>query len=172
MGGEDKGWVKWQGKALVEHMHPILRPLTDDLIISCNRTPPRYGRLADQIVCDPNPDFPGPLIGIIEALKVAKHPHMLVLPCDAPLIDIDLIEQLTFLPDEHPVLCQQDGFWQPLFSLIPKSALPALEALWQAGERSPARALQSLKPRAIYCDSHDPRLANFNDPSYLKEALC
>src|SRR5690606_25755799 len=52
MGGKDKGWVQWQGMALIEHLHRTVRPLTDDLIISCNRNQDRYADLADQLVHD------------------------------------------------------------------------------------------------------------------------
>ncbi|WP_154218484.1 NTP transferase domain-containing protein, partial [Pseudomonas syringae] len=44
MGGRDKGLIEWQGKALIEHLHALTRPLTDDLIISCNRNIERYAQ--------------------------------------------------------------------------------------------------------------------------------
>ncbi len=94
MDGQDKGWVMWQGQALIEHMQRVVRPLTDDLIISCNRNHARYQMLADQLVSDPDQDFSGPLVGIISALQVARHPYLIVLPCDAPRIDQALLLQL------------------------------------------------------------------------------
>jgi len=171
MGGQDKGWVTWQDQALIEHMHAVVRPLTDDLIISCNRNHERYQPLADQLVSDPNQDFSGPLIGILSALKVARHPHLIVLPCDAPRIDRSLLEQLYAQACERPVLFKQQGFWQPLFSIIPRGQRGALQTLWEAGERSPKHALLQLNPIAIHCAADEQRLANFNDPSVLQQPL-
>ena len=63
MGGQDKGLVTWQGQPLIAYAQRVARPLTDDLIISCNRNPDQYARFADQLVSDGNDDFAGPLAG-------------------------------------------------------------------------------------------------------------
>ncbi len=171
MGGQDKGWVTWQGQALIEHMQRVVRPLTDDLIISCNRNHARYQALADQIVSDPTLDFNGPLVGILSALEVARHPYLMVLPCDAPLIDLALLTQLKQQAGERPVLLKHQDHWQPLFSIIPCAQLSTLQSLWAAGERSPKHALLKLNPIAIHCPDDEQRLANFNDPSVLLQPL-
>lgn len=170
MGGQDKGWVRWGEHALIEHVQRVARPLTDDLIISCNRNQTRYRALADQLVSDPADDFPGPLIGIIEALKIARHPNLLVLPCDAPRIDRQLLEHLCQHAGERPVMLRQDGYWQPLFSLLPTALLPHLQEQWQAGQRSVQRALRELNPVALDYPGDDPRLSNFNEPALLAGA--
>ncbi len=167
MGGQDKGWVRWGDHALIEHVQRVARPLTDDLIISCNRNQDRYRPLADQLVCDPTRDFPGPFIGILEGLQVARHPYLLVLPCDAPKVDRELLEQLYQLAGSQPVMVRQGGYWQPLFSLIPVALLPALQEQWQAGQRSIQKALRDLNPIALECPTDDPRLSNFNEPELL-----
>lgn len=178
MGGQDKGWVTWQGRALIEHMQQVVRPLTDDLIISCNRNHERYQPLADQIVSDPDLDFAGPLAGILSALKVARHPFLMVLPCDAPLIDQALLTQLYQQIGERPVLLKHKDYWQPLFSIIPRALLSDLQDFWNTGQRSSKHALLQLDPIAIHCADNEQRLANFNDPSLLlqplltKETLC
>lgn len=169
MGGQDKGWVQWQGRALIEWMHQVTRPLTDDLIISCNRHLSAYAPLADRLVMDPVPDYPGPLIGIIEALRLARYPWLLVLPCDAPLIDQALLRSLAAKAGPRPVMLRQQGQWQPLFSLIPAHLLPWLEQQWQAGQRSPLRAMLELNAEALELPPDDRRLDNFNDPAMLQQ---
>lgn len=42
MGGRDKGLVDWQGEPLIAHVHRAVRPLSDDLVISCNRNQAAY----------------------------------------------------------------------------------------------------------------------------------
>ena len=170
MGGRDKGWVRWGDHALIEHVQRVARPLTDDLIISCNRNHPLYRTLADQLISDPSDDFPGPLVGIIEALKVARHPHLLVLPCDAPKLDAGILQHLQQHAGIRPVMLRQGTYWQPLFSLLPTAALPYLQQQWQAGQRSVQRALLGLDPIALDYPVDDLRLANFNEPALLANA--
>jgi len=122
MGGRDKGLVAWQGEPLVAHVQRVVRPLSDDLVISCNRNQEAYRTYADQLVGDAEADFPGPLAGVIAGLKVARHEWMVVLACDAPLVDRDLIEALSRLAvaSDSAAMVRQGGFWQPMFSVLPR----------------------------------------------------
>ena len=167
MGGLDKGLLDWRGRPLIAWLHELVRPLTDDLIISCNRNAERYAGFADRLVQDDDRDFQGPLAGIRAGLKVARHAYMLVLPCDAPCLDRALLEALLSRAGDHPVILRQGGYWEPLFCLIPTALADSLESAWQSGERSPQRWLGGLAPIAIDCLVDDPRLANLNTPTML-----
>ncbi|WP_394561911.1 molybdenum cofactor guanylyltransferase MobA [Aquipseudomonas alcaligenes] len=171
MGGEDKGLAEWHGEPLIAHLHRVARPLTDDLIISCNRNSERYAAFADQLVSDAEADFPGPLAGILAGLTAAQHSSLIVLPCDAPLIDRALLQalrQAAFEHPENPIVVRQGEQWQPMFCSIPRTLLTPLQAAWQAGERSPLRALLPLDVRPWTCAEGDPRLANLNTPELLR----
>ncbi|WP_122584816.1 molybdenum cofactor guanylyltransferase MobA [Pseudomonas viridiflava] len=170
MGGRDKGLIEWQGEPMIQHLHRLTRPLTDDLIISCNRNLERYAAFADRLVQDSDTDFNGPLAGILAALPQAQHDALLVLPCDVPLIDKSLLDALRQLADRHPdnpVMVREGEHWQPLLCIIPTAHAATLEAAWQTGERSPRRALAPLHPVALQLDAGDPRLANLNTPCLL-----
>ena len=171
MGGRDKGLIEWNGRPLIAHLHEVVRPLSDDLIISCNRNAERYATFADRLVHDPDSDFPGPLAGILAGLAVARHDWLLVLPCDAPLIDAELLQTLRQSASAHPgkpVLIREGEQWQPLFCMIPRALLAALQQLWQTGERSPLRALLQLGGQPCPCAPGDRRLANLNTPELLQ----
>ncbi|WP_397451147.1 molybdenum cofactor guanylyltransferase MobA [Pseudomonas sp. NA-150] len=169
MGGQDKGLVQWNGRPLIAYLHDTVRPLTDDLIISCNRNQDRYQSFADRLVSDEQLDFPGPLAGVLAGLALAHHRWVLVLACDAPRIDRPLIEQLlNGASGTSPLMVQQAGQWQPMFSLIPSALLPALRASWDQGERSLLRVLLQHDLRALDCAADDLRLTNFNSPDLLK----
>ncbi|MET1081026.1 MAG: molybdenum cofactor guanylyltransferase MobA [Pseudomonas sp.] len=171
MGGQDKGLLEWRGQPLIAHLHALARPLSDDLILSCNRNAERYAAYADRLVQDDEGDFPGPLAGILAGLAVARHAQVLVLPCDAPLLDRPLLQALRQAGAAHPgqpVMLRQGPHWQPLFSLIPRAALAGLRQAWQAGDRSPRHALLALGARALDCALDDPRLANLNTPELLQ----
>ncbi|WP_166359543.1 molybdenum cofactor guanylyltransferase MobA [Pseudomonas akapageensis] len=164
MGGLDKGLVQWRGRPLIAPIHDVVRPLTDDLIISCNRNQTLYRPYADHLVVDPQADFPGPLAGVLGGLAQARHDRLLVLACDAPMIDRALLEQLILAAGPQPAVAmvRQDGQWQPMFSLIPRVLLGALQAQWQQGERSLLRALLDHGLCPVECAADDPRLCNFN----------
>ncbi len=167
MGGADKGLLDWQGRPLIAWLHELVRPLTDDLLISCNRNAERYAPFADRLVSDDEADFQGPLAGIRAGLRAARQANVLILPCDAPQLDRPLLEALLNLAGERAVVVRQGEFLEPLFSVIPRALHADLEQAWQAGERSPQRWLRSLNPLTVECPLGDPRLANFNTPDLL-----
>lgn len=172
MGGRDKGLVEWNGEPLIAHLHRVTRPLTDDLIVSCNRNQETYARYADQLVQDTDTDFAGPLAGIRTALPKARHDWLLILPCDVPLIDTSLLQDLRQMASEHPdrpIMVREGNHWQPLICIIPTTHAKVLEAAWQSGERSPGRAMQILTPIALQLPEGDPRLANLNTPELLTQ---
>jgi molybdopterin-guanine dinucleotide biosynthesis protein A len=167
MGGADKGLLDWQGRPLIAWLHDVVRPLTDDLIISCNRNAERYAPFADRLVSDDESDFQGPLAGMRAGLRAARQANVLILPCDAPQLDRPLLLTLMSLAGERAVVVRQGEFLEPLFSVIPRALHADLERAWLAGERSPQRWLRSLNPLTVECPPGDPRLANFNTPDLL-----
>jgi molybdenum cofactor guanylyltransferase len=172
MGGMDKGLVEWQGAPLVAWQHTVVRGLTDDLLVSCNRNEQHYASFADRLVSDYETDFPGPLAGIRAGLAAARHRSLMVLPCDAPLIDEALLRQLYAEAQKEPnlpLMARQGAQWEPLFCIIPASLAPAIESAWQRGERSNRKILLSLHARALELEIDDYRLANLNSPELLSQ---
>ncbi|GGU52430.1 molybdenum cofactor guanylyltransferase [Pseudomonas laurentiana] len=169
MGGRDKGLVPLHGQPLIAHVQAVVRPLTDDLIISCNRNAEQYRPYADHLVGDESNDYPGPLAGVLSGLAQARHPWLLVLACDAPLIDrplvLDLLSQMN--DQGRPAMVRQDGHWQPMFCLLPCRLLDDLRQRWNQGERSLLRTLLAQPLQALDYPLDDPRLSNFNSPEHL-----
>ncbi|WP_313428885.1 molybdenum cofactor guanylyltransferase MobA [Pseudomonas sp.] len=170
MGGRDKGLLQWRGEPLVAHIHHTVRPLTDDLVISCNRNQQAYAAYADQLVGDAEADFPGPLAGVIAGLKAARHEWVVLLACDAPLVDRALIAALleVAVASDSAAMVRQGGYWQPMFSVLPRRVLPVLEQAWAAGERSLQKALLREAVQGLECAEDDRRLSNFNSPELLQ----
>ncbi|MBY8950185.1 molybdenum cofactor guanylyltransferase MobA [Pseudomonas sp. SH10-3B] len=171
MGGQDKGLLDWHGLPLIAHLQRLARPLTDDLIISCNRNQAQYAPYADQLVSDDSPDFPGPLAGIRAGLAAARHEHLLILPCDVPHIDARLLADLRETAQRNPllpVMVRHGEFWEPLICIIPTCLQAEVERAWHAGERSPRKILLQLGGVGLECPADDPRLANLNTPELLR----
>lgn len=170
MGGADKGLQAWQGQPMIAWLHALVRPLTDDLILSCNRNQDLYAPYADHLVSDAEADFPGPLAGIRAGLRQARHSQVLILPCDAPLLDLAILQALLAAAGERPVVVRQAQQWQPLFSLWPRALLNELERAWGEGQRSPLSFLRSTNARTLDFAADDPRLSNLNTPALLEQA--
>ncbi|HAL67380.1 MAG TPA: molybdenum cofactor guanylyltransferase MobA [Pseudomonas sp.] len=170
MGGRDKGLIDWQGRPLIAHVHAVVRGFSDDLIVSCNRNQQVYQRYAEQCVSDTEAGFPGPLAGVLAGLTVARHDWVVVLACDAPRVDQVLVNDLrrAALAANSAAMVRQGGYWQPMFSVLPRAILPLLEQAWNAGERSLQRALLGAPVAAVDCAEEDCRLNNFNSPQWLE----
>jgi molybdopterin-guanine dinucleotide biosynthesis protein A len=94
MGGEDKGWLLYQQRPLIEHMLERLQPQVDDIVISCNRNLARYRALGKTVVTDTSTDYLGPMAGIAAAAPWCHRQWIQLCPCDTPAIPLDLSRQL------------------------------------------------------------------------------
>ncbi|MNT84651.1 molybdopterin-guanine dinucleotide biosynthesis protein MobA [compost metagenome] len=101
---------------------------------------------------------------------MARHDWLLVLACDAPLIDSALILELMSLANDQqqPAMVRQGGYWQPMFSLIPRALRADFQQAWADGDRGVQRTLRQHPVRALECAEGDPRLSNFNTPEFLR----
>lgn len=86
MHGSDKAWVRFEGTALIEYMLASLREKVAEVFISTSRSTPEYRGLGCRLIADPTPEFEGPLMGILAAMRAAETPWILVVPCDMPLL--------------------------------------------------------------------------------------
>jgi len=173
MGGQDKGLVEWQGRPLIAWLHDVARPLTDDLLLSCNRNQAGYAAFADHLVSDADAGFPGPLAGIRAGLAAARHPWLMVLPCDTPMIDRALLQAMhaaALDTPDRPLMVRRGEQWEPLFCMIPTRLAQLIDARWLAGDRSPQRMLLQLGAHGLDVPGDDPRLANLNTPQLLAAA--
>ena len=170
MGGKDKGLVTWHERPLISWLHDVVRPLTDDLIVSCNRNERQYAAYADQLVKDGEQGFQGPLAGIRAGLTVARHPWLMVLPCDAPTVDRPLLLSLfraSLDAPGQPIMVRLGQQWEPLFCVIPTELAPAIQSAWSTGERSIREILLRLTAASLDLAADDPRFINLNSPELL-----
>lgn len=169
MGGQDKGWLRWQGRPLIEYALARLAPQVGAVLISANRNLPDYARLDHPVLIDRLPDYQGPLAGLQTGLAACTTPWLITVPCDVPNFPTDLVARLaTALPHAPAAYVQSAGRSHPTFTLLPRSALPVLEAYLAAGERRLMAWLNQLA--AVPVDFPDERaFANFNTPDDLRQ---
>src|SRR5687767_10821159 len=94
MGGADKGLVEFLGKPLISHVIQRLSPQVDEILISANREMETYAALGHPVMADALEGFAGPLAGLHMGMTEARHPYVLTVPCDTPLLPMSLVERL------------------------------------------------------------------------------
>lgn len=138
MGGADKGLVEFLGKPLVAHAIQRLEPQVNEILISANREIERYSGFGYPVVPDEIEGFAGPLAGLHKGLLLAKHPYVLTVPCDTPLLPMSLAPRLMrgLLDRDADVAIAKTGLQpHPVFCLCRRALLPHLQDFLQDGGR-------------------------------------
>jgi molybdopterin-guanine dinucleotide biosynthesis protein A len=94
MNHQDKGLVCYQGRPLVSYAIAALAPLVQELIINANRHHGQYQQFGLRVVTDQTDSFDGPLAGILTAMIHTDADALLIVPCDAPLIQTEHLQKL------------------------------------------------------------------------------
>ena len=138
MGGQDKGLLPLAGRTLIEHVLERLSPQVDRVAINANRNQARYAEFGVPVFGDLLDDFQGPLAGMAAALEYADTELVALLPCDSPLVPLDLIARLYQAMQQQPVAIAvvHDGRrMQPVWVLLRRELLPDLQHSLGQGER-------------------------------------
>ena len=122
MGGQDKGLIEVNGRAMVDYVIQALRPQVAELMINANRNFDQYERLGNcRVISDELDGFIGPLAGMASAMRNCRTPYLMAVPCDCPLITSDLATRLlrTLEQNNSDVSSAHDGDrLQPVFALL------------------------------------------------------
>jgi molybdenum cofactor guanylyltransferase len=143
MGGVDKGLLPWAGGTLVAHALARLAPQVGRCAVNADPSNAHYWRLGLPLWPDGAADHAGPLAGWRAALRHMDTDWLLSVPCDTPHFPADLGARLTAAlqapgPAPMAIATTADGP-QPVFALLHRSLLPALDAALAAGARGAAR---------------------------------
>ena len=139
MGGEDKGLLTFRARPLIEWVLAGLQPQVGHILISANRHAAQYRQYGYFVLADAQPDYQGPLAGIVAALRMTATPYLLVVPCDAPRVPAALAQRLLaqLQAQQADVAVAHDGIrLQPTYALIAQHLLADAQAFFAAGGRS------------------------------------
>jgi molybdopterin-guanine dinucleotide biosynthesis protein A len=196
MGGVDKGLQPFLGRPLVQHALERLAlqaqgPLAG-VIVNANRHSDIYlqqgasvfGPDRARVVADRDALFAGPLAGFQAGLDACLTPLLLTVPCDSPLIPLDLAVRLwsaleaahadvavVHAPD-HAGEGPQTLRSQPVFCLMRLTVAPALNHYLDQGGRKVEDWMKTLRSVAVPFDApgDDPRaFANANTLDELRQ---
>jgi molybdopterin-guanine dinucleotide biosynthesis protein A len=124
----DKAFLEVDGSPLIERILVRVKPLTDDLFISTN-SPEKYQQFGLRTVADVYPNKAA-LGGIYSALKAARHDYVLIVACDMPFLNIDLLQHLINLAPTAEVIIPliEPSLYEPLFAVYSKNCLPVIKS--------------------------------------------
>ena len=171
MNNVDKGLVNLQNKPLIAHVISRLKPQVDEILINANREIAAYETFGYPVLQDENADFIGPLAGFSLGLQHAKYEYVLTVPCDSPLLPLDLADRLlNGMTETHAdiAVASSDGNAHPVFCLMKKSVLPSLIEFLEAGERKVSAWQKSLNYIEVDFSDNGAGFTNLNTFEDLK----
>jgi molybdopterin-guanine dinucleotide biosynthesis protein A len=170
MGGQDKGFVTFQDKPLIEHALETLRSQTDHIAINANRSIDNYSRYAVTFK-DEFTDYPGPLAGMHAGLVNMASDWVGFIPCDSPNLPNNLISLLcNAVKDDTDIVVAHDGeYMQPVVTLMHKRIIPKIDAFLARGDRK--IILLYKECNTVFADFSDYPNAfiNLNSPQELEQ---
>jgi molybdopterin-guanine dinucleotide biosynthesis protein A len=181
MAGCEKALALLGGRPLVQHVIDRIAPQVAELALSVERQSAAYDRFARPQLADPVPGHRGPLGGLLAALRhfSASYEWVLLAPCDAPFLPLDLgvaLYESACAAAADCAMVRFAGELQPTFSLWHRRLLPDLEqAVLRGGQAGFKQFLPAIE--AAECDwpatrgpLEPPPFFNINEPAALREA--
>ena len=142
--GQEKGLVKYKGKALIEYAIDTLKPLCDELVISTEND--AYAYLGLSMIADEIPDC-GPLGGISTCMKAVNADIYLVVSCDVPNVPAELFSDLLVQLTGNAVIpIDETGRKQPLSACYSSSASIYFHEALKSGELKMMNLLSKIDP--------------------------
>jgi molybdenum cofactor guanylyltransferase len=142
--GEDKRLIDYHGKTQEQYLFDLLSIYCSEVYVSINKN-----QTADlPHIFDLDLSIKSPIVGILSAFEKHSETAWLVVACDMPFINQEVIEYLinhrnpekfatAFLnPEEH--------FPEPLLTIYEPKILEILKEAINQGKKSPMKILQSL----------------------------
>ncbi len=173
MGAEDKFFLEYQGKTLLQRAIDRAAPQVHKLIISANGDLARFNEQNLDIICDETKEQNGPLAGIVSAMQWAKnqgpsYTWFMSFASDTPHFPTHCVLALRAKAElEHKtvVYCRSGGRNHYAFALWSLASLPQLTAALSRGQRALHAVITSLPSASVeFNDTLNP-FFNVNTPA-------
>ena len=158
---------------MIEVVRDHVASLGGELLIVTNN-PEGYRYLGLPLFSDIFPDC-GPLGGIHSALVNARAPHVLMVACDMPWLNRDLLRYLIGLRHSADVIVPRwDKFPEPLHAVYSKHCIEPIETNLRAGELKITRFFSAVSVNFVdrgEIEQFDPlgrSFTNINRPEDLE----
>ena len=175
--GIDKALLSLGGGPLLQAAVQRVSQVCRRVIVAVDR-PGRYRRLrlSADFVADASPGR-GPLAGLQSGLQACSTEYALVVACDLPFLNVELLRYMAGLPRSWQALVPRAaGRDHPLHAVYARSCLPEVDALLAAGGGSMKQLLDRLDVRRLderelhRLDPDGLSLLNLNEEADLERA--
>ena len=164
--GRNKSKMDWHGKEQQYFVADLLSKFCEEVFISCteNQLPEidkEYKTVPDSFL------GLGPMSGILTAFRFNPNMAWLVLACDLPLLDEEIIEELIanrkskFMATAFE--SELDGFPEPLITIWEPKSYPVLLSFLAQGVTCPRKVLRNNEINLIHARNGE-KLFNANTP--------
>ncbi|MDX1490079.1 MAG: molybdenum cofactor guanylyltransferase [Pseudohongiellaceae bacterium] len=182
MGSPTKPLLPLDDKPIIAHICASIRSSVAHIIVSANNYQELYKEYADALVSDDElyrDSCPGPLLGILAALKYARshYPatqYLCCFPGDAPLFPQNIVQIMYGAIEQanaQIAWIENDGQPQPLFSMWKLQVIEELEQAIKNGQYSPMAFIKQQHNTLIKLSSCDiGHFDNLNFPEDLQKA--
>ena len=173
--GRDKALEKISGKYLIERVIDSLSQLGDDIIV-VTASPNQLSDLNVEKVIDTYPRT-GAKVGLCTGINASLSFYSLVVACDLPLLNIDLLRYLLDSASGFDAVIPRIGDKiEPLHAVYSKNCIPILEEQISKGKLKISDLFSEIKVRYVEAEEierYDPQhlsLFNINSEADLKRA--
>lgn len=170
--GVDKGAMTWHGKPQRQYIAELMAEFCEETCISCR--PGQATEMLDgfPVLTDTFTGL-GPFGAILSAFRQHPDSAWLVVACDLPLVNRDLIGQLVAARQPASVATAfqspQNEFPEPLITIWEPKSYAELLSFLSLGYSCPRKVLINTDVHLIQADSPE-RLMNVNTPEELEQA--
>lgn len=167
--GTDKGLIVLNELFFVEHIINALQPLVGKIIIVSNNS--NYDILGFQRVPDLIKNS-GPLAGLYSGLSNSETENNLVLSCDVPFINTEVLQLLVNnIENEFQIVqLKSQNKTMPLIALYKKECSDTCKSLLSAGQKRLRQVTNHLRTKTITIDPKlDQYVQNINTIEQLNQ---
>lgn len=152
--GIDKGFLILNEKPFIQYSINALQPLVSDIIIVSDN--PNYDVFRLKRVNDITKDA-GPVAGICSGLEASITDYNLILSCDIPLINSEILQKLIDNIDDTSEIIQIENNKKtmPLIALYKRQCKEVFNKLLQKNERRLRVVVSKCKEKNIPIDIED-----------------
>jgi len=170
--GSPKALAQFDGKRLIDHALELSSQLSEHVLISCGQAPlPLVGdvhQLPDSV-----PDC-GPIGGLLSVLEACETEWLAIMPCDMPLLRVEIYEKLLrHRKEKHGVVAASGIGIQPLVSVLPVASQNKIFEQIRCQKYSMRALLEEIESIEVpfFSDTFAASFQNVNTVQELEEIL-
>ncbi len=172
--GRSKALETIDGKSLIERVIEQLRPLTNQILIVTSREQPDLPVACKAEILVDLYSGKGPLGGIYTGLLASQFSHSIVVACDMPFLNTELLRYMIGLsPDFDAVVPRLgEGMVEPLHAIYAKSCLANMKTQLEHNQLGVNSLLDTVRVRYVErteCQKLDPQLLSFFNVNYQSD---